>query len=162
MAPAQGWHAQIENVSLFVFSRDFFFVFTNRREKKTEKANNTWGSHLVTHDSTNQARRCLTAEIGRDPVFSTWYGRKRSLWLSKQLPQKTKAHEFSVQNRTSVKRGLWKSLCRAFWSVSKSAVFFLSNTHSAASWKAVQKVSQKPCNVFYRVLIISRAPRSIL
>ena len=44
--------------------------------KQRKKANNTWGSHLVTHDSTNQARRCLTSVIGREPVFSTWYGRR--------------------------------------------------------------------------------------
>ena len=28
----------------------------------------------VTHLSTNHARRCLTSVIGREPVFSTWYG----------------------------------------------------------------------------------------
>ena len=32
---------------------------------------------MVTHLSTTQARRCLTAEIGRVPVLSTWYGRKQ-------------------------------------------------------------------------------------
>ena len=30
----------------------------------------------VTHLSTNHARRCLTSVIGREPVFSTWYGRR--------------------------------------------------------------------------------------
>ena len=44
---------------------------------KREKAYNTWSSRVVTHLSTTQARRCLTAEIGRVPVLSTWYGRKR-------------------------------------------------------------------------------------
>ena len=33
-------------------------------------------SYAVTHPSTNQSRRCLTSEIGRDRVHSTWYGRK--------------------------------------------------------------------------------------
>ena len=34
-------------------------------------------SQAVTHPSTNRARRCLTSVIGREPVFSTWYGRNR-------------------------------------------------------------------------------------
>ena len=38
-------------------------------------ANSTRGSQAVTHPSTNRARRCLTAVIGREPVLSTWYGR---------------------------------------------------------------------------------------
>ena len=53
-------------------------IKTQRCDKKSAKANNTWGSHVVTHHSTNQARRCLTSEIGRDPVFSMRYGRKQS------------------------------------------------------------------------------------
>ncbi len=40
------------------------------------KAYGTWYSQAVTHPSTNQARRCLTSVIRREPVLSTWYGRK--------------------------------------------------------------------------------------
>ena len=36
----------------------------------------TWYSQAVTHPNTNQARRCLTSVIGREPVLSTWYGRR--------------------------------------------------------------------------------------
>ena len=32
-------------------------------------------SQAVTHPSTNMAQYCLTAVIGRELVFSTWYGR---------------------------------------------------------------------------------------
>ena len=39
--------------------------------------NSTWCSQAVTHPSTNQAQRCLTSVIGRELVFSTWYGRCR-------------------------------------------------------------------------------------
>ena len=39
----------------------------------------TWCSQAVTHLSTNHARRCLTSVIGREPVFSTWYGRRH--WM---------------------------------------------------------------------------------
>ena len=38
---------------------------------------NTWDSQAVSDPSTNQAQRCLTWQIGRDVVFSTWYGRKQ-------------------------------------------------------------------------------------
>ena len=41
------------------------------------KAYNTRYSQAVTHPSTNRARRCLTSQIGRDGVRSTWYGRRR-------------------------------------------------------------------------------------
>ena len=42
-----------------------------------QKAYSTWDSQAVSDPSTNQARRCLTWQIGRDAVLSTWYGRKR-------------------------------------------------------------------------------------
>ena len=41
------------------------------------KDNSTRCSQAVTHPSTNRAQRCLTSVIGREPVFSTWYGRCR-------------------------------------------------------------------------------------
>ena len=33
-------------------------------------------SPVVTHPSTRHAQGCLTSQIGRDTVFSTWYDRK--------------------------------------------------------------------------------------
>ena len=47
-----------------------------------QKGYNTWCSQAVSHPSTNQALRCLTSVIGREPVHSTWYG--RSHWYLKQ------------------------------------------------------------------------------
>ena len=32
---------------------------------------------LLSHPSTNWARRCLTSVIGREPVYSAWYGRRQ-------------------------------------------------------------------------------------
>ena len=48
------------------------------REKKKE-AYNTRGSQAVTHPSTKRARRCLTSVIGREPVYSAWYGRRHKV-----------------------------------------------------------------------------------
>ena len=46
-----------------------------------EKACSTLScSQAVPHLSTRQALRCLTAEFGRDPVCSTRYGRRRSIY----------------------------------------------------------------------------------
>uniref|UniRef100_A0A914ELA2 F-box domain-containing protein n=1 Tax=Acrobeloides nanus TaxID=290746 RepID=A0A914ELA2_9BILA len=39
-----------------------------------QKAYNTRDSQDVSDPSTNRAQRCLTCQIGRDGVFSTWYG----------------------------------------------------------------------------------------
>ena len=46
------------------------------REKSVDD-NSTRCSQAVTHPSTNRAQRCLTSVIGRELVFSTWYGRCR-------------------------------------------------------------------------------------
>ena len=49
-----------------------------RKEKqKKSKVYSTRYSQAVTHPSTDRARRCLTSVIGREPVFSTWYGRRQ-------------------------------------------------------------------------------------
>ena len=47
-----------------------------KRKRKEKKVYSTRYSQAVTHPSTNRARRCLTSMIGREPVFSTWYGRR--------------------------------------------------------------------------------------
>ena len=36
-------------------------------------------SQAVTHPSTNLALPGLTAGIGREPVFSRWYGRRQNI-----------------------------------------------------------------------------------
>ena len=55
-------------------------VFGLYREKINEKAYSTRYSQAVTHPSTNRARRCLTSVIGRERVYSAWYGRRRRLY----------------------------------------------------------------------------------
>ena len=46
---------------------------------KWQKDNCTRGSQAVSHPSTNLTQRCLTSVIGRELVFSTWYGRCREM-----------------------------------------------------------------------------------
>ena len=48
-----------------------------------QNAYNTRDSQAVTHPSTNRARRCLTSVIRREPVLSTWYGRRQQSENSK-------------------------------------------------------------------------------
>ena len=55
-----------------------------REKNKIKNAYNTRYSQAVTHPSTDRARRCLTAVIGREPVFATWYGRRQQLNFSKR------------------------------------------------------------------------------
>ena len=63
----------------------FFFSARDRQDetiikkllRKKRFANGTRCSQAVTHPSTNRAQRCLTSVIGRELVFSTWYGRCR-------------------------------------------------------------------------------------
>ena len=54
---------------------------TRRHAKKwfMQKADSTLrSSRAVPHPSTNRALRRLTSEVGRDPVYSTRYGRQRT------------------------------------------------------------------------------------
>ena len=51
--------------------RDFMVL------EKGKNAYSTLDSQAVSDPSTKRARRCLTWLIGREAVFSTWYGRKR-------------------------------------------------------------------------------------
>ncbi len=49
-----------------------------RLKKRTQKgAYDTGYSQAVTHPSTNPAQPGLTSVIGREPVYSRWYGRRR-------------------------------------------------------------------------------------
>ena len=46
---------------------------------QNKEAYDTGYSQAVTHPSTNPARQSLTSVIGREPVFSLWYGRRQEI-----------------------------------------------------------------------------------
>ena len=56
---------------LSFFSHSFRFILWSA---ETLDAYSTWYSQAVTHPSTDQARRCLTSVIGREPVLSLILG----------------------------------------------------------------------------------------
>lgn len=64
-----------------------------------EKAYDTAYSQAVTHPSTNAAQSCLTSVIGRELVFSTWYGRRHRLFVTEQGQFGTKAINLLTQPR---------------------------------------------------------------
>ena len=63
--------------ALFPSSSAFPFTYSPQNNHTKKEAYNTCCSQAVTHPSTGQAQRCLTSVIGREPVFSTWYGRRQ-------------------------------------------------------------------------------------
>ena len=70
----------IRTRNLLIWSQTRYRCATGPSTKPREfmqNAYNTRDSQAVTHPSTNRARRCLTAVIRREPVCSTWYGRRQ-------------------------------------------------------------------------------------
>ena len=67
-------------------------------------ANSTQSSQAVSLPSTNWAQRCLTSVIGRELVFSTWYGRWREFGAYRCLQETSGWYEMlnlvtSIQGR---------------------------------------------------------------
>ena len=79
----------IRTRNLLIWSQTRYRCATGPSTKPREfmqNAYNTRDSQAVTHPSTNRARRCLTSVIRREPVYSTWYGRRQRR-MSKTQPQ---------------------------------------------------------------------------
>ena len=88
---------------------------TTNQQTKTKNAYNTQYSQAVSHPSTNWALCCLTAVIGREPVYSAWYGRRqrtssvnllkgkewRHPWACAQIDQCQCSHFVRMLNVTS-------------------------------------------------------------
>ena len=81
-------------------------------------------SRAVPHPSTNRALRRLTSEVGRDPVHSTRYGRRRQPYrLNKSVPRPKQkiprriGHQFSfcdVASGTGMPAGPLTGFCGMF------------------------------------------------
>ena len=67
------WHTICREKVLKMYSHH---AWVSRAVTKKGKVYCTRYSQAVTHPSTNRAQCCLTSVIGREPVFSTWYGRR--------------------------------------------------------------------------------------
>ena len=63
-----------------------------RNSYAVQKVYGTRSSQAVPHPSTILARRCLTSVIGRERVYSSWYGRRQSMLISKVVLIDTGSH----------------------------------------------------------------------
>ena len=68
--------------------------------------NGTRCSQAVTHPSTNRARCCLTSVIGRELVFSAWYGRCQRSWREMAI-----TYRISVSGTTDISDASDSSWC---------------------------------------------------
>ncbi len=79
------------------------------RQKVKKNANDTRCSQAVTHLSTNRAQWCLTSVIGRELVYSSWYGRCRKNMLKKVTKWINKKKLQYDAYRWRYKLSTWKS-----------------------------------------------------
>ena len=66
---------------VFNFAPLLLVAFYVKGNPKEHKVYDTRCSQAVPHPSTILARRCLTSVIGRERVYSSWYGRRQSVQL---------------------------------------------------------------------------------
>ena len=78
-------------------------IFSQVKAKlNRQKANNTRSSQAVSHPSTILAQCCLTSVIGRELVYSTWYGRWREKQEKLQLINGPKSHACKLTTTPAV------------------------------------------------------------
>ena len=86
--PSKNWRFESHEATLALLG-----VFASRSFGRIGKADSTRRcSQAVPHPSTNRALSRLTSEVRRDPVYSTWYGRrlpKGSILLSAKFAWKS-------------------------------------------------------------------------
>ena len=85
-----------------------------------QNAYNTRYSQAVSHPSTNRALCCLTSVIGREPVYSAWYGRRQrtsllNLFKSKQWRHRLNLFFFSSSGNAPPTSMEWGSSFRCSW-----------------------------------------------
>ena len=82
-----------------------------------QKDNSTRCSQAVSHPSTNRAQRCLTSVIGRELVFSTWYGRcrerrrnsKKTFYVDYGIPLNMESLGGVCKHIAETKKRIWAS-----------------------------------------------------
>ena len=90
------------------------FLFHHTCDWESGKVQNVYSnlySQAVTHPSTNRSQPCLTSVIGRELVYSRWYGRRHFRW-EKNLVRWTQNGQVDV-----LRVQLWKTsaLQRFHW-----------------------------------------------
>ena len=78
------------------------------RSKNKNCVNSTWFSQVVTHPSTDQALRCLTSVIGREPVLSSRCGRWHETYTWYCSLKESDVQLISISSR------LWKRIWLSF------------------------------------------------
>ena len=85
---AKIWAKIFDHLDLYTGAPFSYYPRENRKGRKgmqkSKDANSTQCSQAVSHPSTNRAQHCLTSVIGRELVYSMWYGRcreKRVKWV---------------------------------------------------------------------------------
>ena len=86
---AEIWAKIFDHLDLYTGAPFSYYPRENRKGRKgmqkSKDANSTQCSQAVSHPSTNRAQHCLTSVIGRELVYSMWYGRcreKRVKWVN--------------------------------------------------------------------------------
>ena len=77
-----------------------------RKCQKNIKDYSTRYSQVVTHPSTDRARRCLTTVIGREPVYSTWCGRNR--WNALNNLHLYLSEFWSIPSQPATSQVMWR------------------------------------------------------
>ena len=89
-----------------------------------KEAYNTGYSQAVTHPSTNPALQGLTSVIGREPVLSLWYGRRRESCAQInvvmgpsccRVAEREEVEGYTLLGATRVGFGAFRASLSAFW-----------------------------------------------
>ena len=122
--------------------------------KEAKKANNTRSSQAVSHPSTILAQCCLTSVIGRELVYSTWYGRWREMREKRLLLSTNKCH-------ASRPRALCTLLSNLLWPSNNLALSQVATDPFADLIDASHRKFYQGMNESFTISINNRQPAKI-